>query len=47
MTSSLDAAGLAKFVDHTLLKPEATVADVEALIAEGVELGVYSVCVSP
>lgn len=47
MTTSLDSAGLAKFVDHTLLKPEATVADVEALIAEGVELGVYSVCVSP
>ncbi|VTR77041.1 deoxyribose-phosphate aldolase [Cellulomonas hominis] len=47
MTTSLDAAGLAQFVDHTLLKPEATVADVEALIAEGAGLGVYSVCVSP
>lgn len=34
-------------VDHTLLKPEATTADVAALIAEGRELGVYSVCVSP
>ena len=43
----LDAAGLAQFVDHTLLKPEATRADVEALVAEGVRLGVYSVCVSP
>ena len=43
----LDAAGLARFVDHTLLKPEATRADVEALVAEGVGLGVYSVCVSP
>ncbi|GIG26048.1 deoxyribose-phosphate aldolase [Cellulomonas denverensis] len=47
MTAALDAAGLAKFVDHTLLKPEATRADVEALIAEGAELGVYSVCISP
>ncbi|HEY0217618.1 MAG TPA: deoxyribose-phosphate aldolase [Cellulomonas sp.] len=47
MSATLDAAGLAKFVDHTLLKPEATTADVAALIAEGVELGVYSVCVSP
>ncbi|MEV7973205.1 deoxyribose-phosphate aldolase [Cellulomonas sp. NPDC089187] len=47
MTSSLDAAGLAQFVDHTLLKPEATRADVEALITEGAELGVYSVCISP
>ncbi|MEN0130311.1 MAG: deoxyribose-phosphate aldolase [Brevundimonas sp.] len=43
----LDAAALAQFVDHTLLKPEATRADVEALIDEGVRLGVYSVCISP
>lgn len=43
----LDATGLARFVDHTLLKPEATRADVEALVAEGAALGVYSVCVSP
>ncbi|GEA89550.1 deoxyribose-phosphate aldolase [Cellulomonas cellasea] len=34
-------------MDHTLLKPEATRADVEALVEEGVRLGVYSVCVSP
>jgi deoxyribose-phosphate aldolase len=34
-------------VDHTLLKPEATPADVAALVAQGVQLGVYSVCVSP
>ncbi|WP_104164647.1 deoxyribose-phosphate aldolase [Cryobacterium sp. N22] len=52
MTSStpataLDAAGLARYIDHTLLKPEATQADVAALIAEAVQLGVYSVCVSP
>jgi deoxyribose-phosphate aldolase len=38
---------LARMIDHTLLKPEATRADVEALIAEGVELGAYAVCVSP
>ncbi|GIG40360.1 deoxyribose-phosphate aldolase [Cellulomonas phragmiteti] len=43
----LDAVALARHVDHTLLKPEATRADVEALVAEGVRLGVYSVCVSP
>ena len=43
----LDQAALAQFVDHTLLKPEATRADVEALIAEGAALGVYSVCLSP
>lgn len=46
-SAPLDAVGLARLVDHTLLKPEATRADVEALVAEGVRLGVYSVCVSP
>jgi deoxyribose-phosphate aldolase len=34
-------------VDHTLLKPEATKADVAALVTEAAELGVYAVCVSP
>jgi deoxyribose-phosphate aldolase len=38
---------IASIIDHTLLKPEATAADVEALIAEAVELGTFSVCVSP
>lgn len=38
---------MAAFVDHTLLKPEATDADVAALVAEAGELGVYAVCVSP
>ncbi|OBK68317.1 deoxyribose-phosphate aldolase [Mycobacterium colombiense] len=40
-------AQLAAFVDHTLLKPEATEADVAALVAKAAELGVYAVCVSP
>jgi deoxyribose-phosphate aldolase len=43
----LDAAGLASFVDHTLLKPEATRADVEKAVADAIDLGAYSVCVSP
>ena len=48
MTSaSLDAASVARSIDHTLLKPEATTADVTALVAEAIELGTYSVCVSP
>ncbi len=34
-------------IDHTLLAPEATSADVTALVAEARELGVYAVCVSP
>ena len=43
----MSAADIARIIDHTLLKPEATRADVEALIAEAAELGTYSVCVSP
>jgi deoxyribose-phosphate aldolase len=38
---------IARFVDHTLLKPEATTADVKATIAEAADLGAYSVCLSP
>lgn len=40
-------AELARYVDHTLLAPTATHADVAALAAEAVELGTYSICVSP
>jgi deoxyribose-phosphate aldolase len=45
--TTLTSADAAHLIDHTLLKPEATRADVDALIAEAVELGTYSVCVSP
>jgi deoxyribose-phosphate aldolase len=38
---------VAAVVDHTLLKPEATDADVTRLVREAAELGVYAVCVSP
>lgn len=44
---SYPRAQVAALVDHTLLKPEATVADIEKLVAEAVDLGVFSVCVSP
>ncbi|WP_066584687.1 deoxyribose-phosphate aldolase [Cellulomonas timonensis] len=47
MTTNIDPTTLAQYVDHTLLKPEATADDVAALVAEGQRLGVYSVCVSP
>jgi len=43
----LDPTTVAAMVDHTLLKPEATPADVAALVAEAQRLGVFSVCVSP
>lgn len=42
-----ETAVLAKTIDHTLLKPEASAADVQALVAEAVSLSTYSVCVSP
>ncbi|MCV2393503.1 deoxyribose-phosphate aldolase [Actinotalea sp. M2MS4P-6] len=42
-----DRASVARMIDHTLLKPEATPADVAALVAEARRLGTYSVCVSP
>jgi deoxyribose-phosphate aldolase len=47
VVSQLTRGQLAALVDHTLLKPEATHADVTALVAEAAELGVYAVCVSP
>jgi deoxyribose-phosphate aldolase len=47
MATRPSRAQLAASVDHTLLKPEATDADVAGLVAEAAELGVYAVCVSP
>jgi deoxyribose-phosphate aldolase len=38
---------VAALIDHTLLKPEATTADITATVAEAADLGVYAVCVSP
>lgn len=38
---------IASYIDHTLLKPEATAADVRALIEEAARLHTFSVCVSP
>jgi deoxyribose-phosphate aldolase len=43
----MDRSTLAGMIDHTLLRPEATMGDVEALCAEATELGVAAVCVSP
>jgi len=37
---------LAKYIDHTLLKPEATAADIDKLCAEAKEHGFCSVCVN-
>lgn len=46
-TTPLTRDALARLVDHTLLRPEATASDVAALCADAAELGVFSVCVSP
>ncbi|MEU4413580.1 deoxyribose-phosphate aldolase [Nocardia salmonicida] len=48
MTSApLTRAAVADMIDHTLLAPEATPAEVDALIAEARKLGVYAICLSP
>ncbi|MBO3128788.1 deoxyribose-phosphate aldolase [Dermatophilus congolensis] len=38
---------VARMIDHTLLKPEATPEQVAELVAEAADLGTFSVCVSP
>ena len=43
----MNRSELAQLIDHTLLKPESTRADVLALAAEAESLGTYSICVSP
>ncbi|WP_225731633.1 MULTISPECIES: deoxyribose-phosphate aldolase [unclassified Nocardia] len=40
-------AEVAAMIDHTLLAPEATPADVAALVDEARSLGVFAICVSP
>lgn len=40
-------ADIARFIDHTLLKPEATESDVRRLCAEARQYGFASVCVNP
>lgn len=44
---NLTPAELARYVDHTLLAPTATSADVVELAAEAQLLGTYSICISP
>ena len=39
--------GVASLIDHTLLKPEATMSDIERLCAEAREYGFATVCVNP
>lgn len=46
-STAISSTALAQFIDHTLLKPEATAADVQATLNEALALGTYSICVSP
>ncbi|MFF2085093.1 deoxyribose-phosphate aldolase [Nocardia sp. NPDC058176] len=47
VSTPLTRADVADMIDHTLLAPDATPAQVDALVAEARELGVYAICVSP
>lgn len=47
MSSQLTHSQVAAMIDHTLLKPEATEADVKELVKEAAQLGTYSICISP
>ena len=38
---------LAKYIDHTLLKPDATADDIDTLTAEAITYGFKAVCVNP
>ncbi len=38
---------LAKYIDHTLLKPQASQADIEKICQEACQYGFFSVCVNP
>ena len=46
MSQTLSPAQLASFIDHTLLKPDATAEDIEKLCAEARENNFFSVCVN-
>src|SRR5690606_17305658 len=43
----IDRNELARMIDHTLLKPEATESDVRRLCQEAVEHGFATVCINP
>lgn len=43
----MNNSDLAKFIDYSLLKPEATMDDIKRLCEEAKRYGVYSVCINP
>ena len=46
-SSVMNKRDVAAMIDHTILKPEATQADVARIVEEGAAAGTFSVCVSP
>jgi len=44
---TMDLEAIAKMIDHTLLVPEATQADIERLCEQAEELNFFTVCVNP
>lgn len=44
--AALSAEEIAQYIDHTLLKPEASTADIDRLCREAIAHGFYSVCVN-
>lgn len=46
-SGDLSPAGLAKYIDHTLLKPEASLADIQRICDEAKKYHFASVCVNP
>ena len=46
MTEPLNAQAIARYIDHTLLKPDATAKDIEQLCREAMEHHFWSVCVN-
>lgn len=47
MSPSLNRRSLARMIDHTILKPETTLADVAKLCDECVQFGFFAACVNP
>lgn len=45
--ASLDSVALAALIDHTLLRPDATAAEIDALCEEAMTYGFAAVCVQP
>ncbi len=43
----MEKADIARLIDHTLLRPDATVGEIETLCSEAVQFGFHSVCVHP